>query len=257
MQPVLSRFSLKIQIGSLVALAGLILAGLLGVQLVGGGITRNAAAIAAREELIGERATALDLALLQSRSQEKEFLLRRDGALIDDHDRALDAARAALDAIGAALPANDPRQNEVATVRKDLGAYAALFKTLADGQRRVGLDENDGLMGKLRGSIHAVEDSLNAHDELHLAVLMLMMRRHEKDFFARLDAKYVDEFNKRMGEFRQTIGASAMPKAARPQILARMEDYQRDFKAASADVLVVAATAQQLNEAYLAIQPAA
>jgi len=257
MQRVLSRFPLKIQIGSLVALAGLILAGLLGVQLVGGGITRNAAAIAVREELIGGRATALDLALLRSRSQEKDFLLRKDGTLIDDHDKALAAAQSSLDAIGAALPANDPRLADVATVRRDLGAYAALFKTLADGQKRVGLDENDGLMGKLRGSIHAVEDSLKAHDELHLAVLMLMMRRHEKDFFARLDGKYVDDFDTRIGEFRQAIGASAVPKAARAEILARMDDYQRDFKAAASDILAVAATARQLNDSYLAIQPAA
>ena len=255
MQAALSRVPLKIQIGSLVALAGLILAGLLAVQWIGASVSGEAAGLAKRESSFGAQATQLDMALLDGRRREKDFLLRKDGASITEHAASMRAATAALDAMDGALPSGDARHADVTAVRKGLALYGETFHALTDDQTRVGLSEKDGLMGALRGSVHEVETILKSYDELRLAVLMLMMRRHEKDFLARLDPKYIDELDQRVTEFGKAITGSAVPTDARPAIMERMTAYQRDFKAAAQGTLAVAATTKRLSDSYAAVQP--
>jgi HAMP domain-containing protein len=58
-----------------------------------------------------------------------------------------------------------------------------------------------GLEGSLRDAIHTVENSGFEFDK----VTMLMLRRHEKDFFLRKDIKYQQEFNKRFDILQQQI----------------------------------------------------
>jgi methyl-accepting chemotaxis protein len=51
-------------------------------------------------------------------------------------------------------------------------------------------------------AVHAVETQLKKYDQPRLAVLMLMMRRHEKDFILRGDEKDGDELQKALGNSR-------------------------------------------------------
>ncbi|TAN69656.1 MAG: methyl-accepting chemotaxis protein, partial [Magnetospirillum sp.] len=255
MQVILSRFPLKVQIGSLVALAGLIL-GISLIVLWGGQSAAGAAGDrAAMESAIGERAAILDRTLLDARRREKDFLLRKDAKYVAEHAQSMQVVAATLDGMTAAMGDADPRHPQVETVRKGIATYTAKFARLTDEQTRTGLNEKEGLMGALRGSVHEVETILKSHDELRLAVLMLMMRRHEKDFLARLDPKYIDELDKRVAEFDKALQTSAVPVEARAAVQARMTAYQRDFKAAAGASLAAAAAARDLSDAYATIQP--
>jgi len=256
MSALLSRFSLKVQIGSLVALAGLILASLLVVQGIGGTAIDAADKVAEREGIIGEQAVALNLALLDGRRREKDFLLYKDAKYVAEHAQSAQAALDALDAMTNAMEPDDPRRTQAAEVRKGITLYIETFRRMTEEQTRVGLNEKEGLMGTLRASVHEVETALKSYDELRLAVLMLMMRRHEKDFLARLDAKYIGELDQRVGEFGKAIGTSAVPIEAQAAILERMAAYQRDFKAAAEGSLKVAETTRVLSENYAATRPA-
>jgi HAMP domain-containing protein len=62
-----------------------------------------------------------------------------------------------------------------------------------------------GLEGSLREAIHSVENSGFEFDK----VSMLMLRRHEKDFFLRKDLKYQQEFNMRFDILQQQIQLTA------------------------------------------------
>ena len=55
--------------------------------------------------------------------------------------------------------------------------YATRFNNVVSAQRLIGLNENQGLQGKLRDAVHTVEKRLAEFDQPRLAVLMLMMRR--------------------------------------------------------------------------------
>ena len=63
--------------------------------------------------------------------------------------------------------------------------------------------------------MHAIETALKEFDEPRLAVTMLMMRRHEKDFMLRRNAKYGDDIKKRAAEF--TAGLAGVRDPARRQ----------------------------------------
>lgn len=58
-----------------------------------------------------------------------------------------------------------------------------------------------GIEGELRSAIHDVEDSNFPYDK----VTMLMLRRHEKDFFLRKNLKYLEKFNKEIEQFQSDI----------------------------------------------------
>ncbi len=254
MQALFSRFSLKIQIGSLVALAGLTLAVLMTVLLVGQSASDRAATAAAREETIGDQASALDRAMVGARRREKDFLLRKDTKYVGEQAESIRAAQAAIDTMVTAMAADDPRRQQVEAIRKGIAAYTDAFRRVVEGQSRVGLTEQDGLLGALRGSVHEIETALKAHDDLRLTVLMLMMRRHEKDFLARLDAKYADELDQRVAEFDKALTGSDIAASERTALRERLAAYHRDFKAAVQAILGVTASTRALSDTSSAIQ---
>jgi len=254
MQRLLSRFSLRFQIGALVALAGVILASLLIVQWVGGQGTEQARQVASREAVVGENAAALDHALLDGRRHEKNFQLRNDSSYLAQHAATMRDAQAALDGMDAALPPGDARHADIAAVRQGILAYIDIFQTLAKSQMAVGLSEKEGLMGTLRGSVHEIEAELKLHEDSRLTILMLMMRRHEKDFFARIDPAYMEELDKRAAEFTNVLATSSLAPDLRASLQGHLTAYQRDFKLAAQGVLTVASTGKQLVSSYAAVQ---
>ncbi len=251
----LSNFSLKVQIATLVVLAGLIIVLTLVVLWGGQSLSQAASDLAMMESAVGEHATTLDRTLLDARRREKDFLLRKDAKYVAEHAQSMGVAASALDGMSAAMVASDARKPQVEAVRKGIAVYTERFAKLVEEQIKVGLNEKEGLMGALRGSVHEVETILKSHDEARLAVLMLMMRRHEKDFLARLDPKYIGDLDKRVAEFDKAIQSSAVPADVRPAILERMAAYQRDFKAAAAGTLAAAAATRDLSDAYASVQP--
>ena len=86
--------------------------------------------------------------------------------------------------------------------------------------------KDHGVEGELRNSIHEVEDAPYEYDK----ALMLMLRRHEKDFFLRKDEKYLQRFNGSTAVFRQAILASdSSQTAGAKRILANLDNYQEKF----------------------------
>jgi len=80
-----------------------------------------------------------------------------------------------------------------------------------------------GLEGELRKAIHAVEASDYAYD----MALMLMLRRHEKDFFLRKDLRYYEKFEKDYLVFRETLLSDSLKTVA---LVALLDDYFNKFR---------------------------
>ncbi|UVO35756.1 hypothetical protein KUL72_31035 [Bradyrhizobium arachidis] len=87
-----------------------------------------------------------------------------------------------------ALPDNDPLKQAI-SLRPVINLYATRFQNVVSAQRNLGFNEDDGFQGKLRNAVHAVEQRLAELNQAHLTILMLTMRRHEKDFILRGDDK--------------------------------------------------------------------
>jgi GAF domain-containing protein len=81
-----------------------------------------------------------------------------------------------------------------------------------------------GLEGKLREAVHAVEQ-IEGIDK----VLLLSLRRHEKDFMLRKDWKYVNDFDKKIALLTTSIGNSN--KEEQITISKNIQTYQQNFNA--------------------------
>ncbi|MBK5959390.1 methyl-accepting chemotaxis protein [Rhodoplanes elegans] len=243
-------------------IAGLGVLGIVGLAVVGG-LYLTGTAEQSRYRLDAATARTLDrdatrvlVDLLELRRAEKDFLLRKDARYADRHAASSRKVADALATLQAdAGKADGTLAADIAAVRAGFDVYATQFRTLAEARTRLGLDESSGLEGSLRKSVHAIEQQVSRLDQPQLLVTMLMMRRHEKDFMLRGDARYGAEMKTRDGEFRTKLAAADMPDAARAVVTMALAAYQADFAAWMAEAQRVAVAQKAVSETFAAIEP--
>jgi methyl-accepting chemotaxis protein len=255
------RFRSRIRITHRIAAIGA--TGVLGVVIVGG-IYLFGAAAQDRHRQVADDAQAtfavanqLYVNLLESRRAEKDFLLRSDMKYVERHgalDKTIREDIAALRARTSGDGLADLTQ-KIDVISKGFQSYQTHFAAVVQTKQRLGLNENLGLEGALRGSVHAIETKLNELKEPKLLVTMLMMRRHEKDFMLRRDAKYGGDMKKRAAEMIAGLEAVDAPTAVKDDIKQKLAAYQRDFFAWMDAALVLANEQKQTSDAYAAIEP--
>ncbi len=237
--------------------------GLIGVVLIGGihlygEHAIDAHRIAADEaRTIAELNGRIEVELLESRRAEKDFLLRNDTKKADSQVQLaakvaadIDVLRGRMLSIGKADLAG-----QIEGMRASLARYQAHFEAMVELKKQLGLNEESGLEGRLRGSVHAIETKVR---ELHgsgLLVTMLMMRRHEKDFMLRRDRKYGDEIGKRGTEFIASVDAADIPEPVKADLKKTLADYQRDFGSWMETALKLAAEQRATSESFSAVEP--
>ena len=254
MESALGRIGVRLQVG---------LIGLVGVAIM---VTVAALSFTSmrhqnEKQQVMDRSTQADellntinIAMLQARRHEKDFLLRSADTYAEKQGKSEAAASEAVDRLIKVL--TDPEDRTLAQSLKDkLAPYRTSFAEVVALKRQLGLDENAGLLGTMRGAIHAIEGALKSHNEASMQVLMLMMRRHEKDFLARHDAKYGDELQKRAAEFTTLLQASPLDDAERADILAKLGAYRDAFLAMMAADLKLAEALKQVSAGYSALEP--
>ncbi len=140
-------------------------------------------------------------------------------------------------------------------VKAGIVAYGEAFAAVVTLQNMVGLTEDDGLLGALRDSVHAAEGLLDAADQPRLTILMLMMRRHEKDFLARHDVKYADELRRSGEEFDRALAAAPLPAGQKAAIAGPMRRYRDDFFRLVDGVKALDAATRTLEQRYNLVDP--
>lgn len=162
--------------------------------------------------------------LLQLRRHEKDFMLRLDplyATRFNDRKGELESELAKLESIfdSYSLP-----REQLAGIRSSFARYTREFTNLVELQIAIGMDESSGQQGEFRRNIHALEEALANEGLDSLSLLMLQLRRHEKDFLLRLDLSYSDQGQKTYEELRQLLLASSL--ADQVPVL---DNYQQGF----------------------------
>ncbi|WP_319532242.1 HAMP domain-containing protein [uncultured Cohaesibacter sp.] len=108
---------------------------------------------------------------------------------------------------------------------------------IVEARKIAGLSEEEGLKGQLRLAVKTVEAKLGDFSKDNpdvvidaIMVKMLMLRRHEKDYMLRQEEKYIETFNKRIGEFYEVLEASAVPSSLKSDAVPLMQDYDAKFQ---------------------------
>jgi methyl-accepting chemotaxis protein len=195
--------------------------------------------------------------LLKLRRAEKDFLLRKDEKYVRLHEEMSKQVAVDMSELRrrAASSGQDDLTQKLGAIQEGYQNYSSHFAVLAVARIKLGLGEELGLEGSLRKSVHEIEAALKTFEKPALVVTMLMMRRHEKDFMLRGEAKAVTDMKARAAEFSAQLAASDISTAARADLTQKLAAYQHDFFEWVDTSLFIAAEQKAVSESFAAIEP--
>jgi len=170
----------------------------------------------------------LSVDVLSLRKHEKDFLARKDTKYGDKFASSIEHLHKDIDDLKTSLSAEGLSTEQAKTLDDLASEYDKLFQQLVKLQLEIGLDAKSGLYGSLRSAVHDVETLAKESGEYEILFDMLMLRRNEKDFMLRRDAKYIGKFDDNIGNFEASL--QDIQPLKQSQILAGLKRYQADFK---------------------------
>ncbi len=202
-----------------------------------------------------EAASELSARMLDARRIEKDFLLRSEMQYADRHLAVEKDINAALASLRARVENAPELLQKVEAIDAGYKLYAMHFAALVSIKQLLGLNENSGLQDALRKSAHTIEAMLDKTANLSLRTMLLMMRRHEKDFMLRRDPRYAQEMKQRAAEFAEGLAASDLSSEAQDDINVKMAVYQRDFFAFVESTQELGREQKGVSDSYSKIEP--
>ena len=249
------RLTHKITAIGIVGVVGVILVG--AIHMYGEAATSGYRAAAEEARSIAELNDRIEIELLEGRRAEKDFLLRNDAKRADRQIEISKSVAADMDSLrGKVMAVGKPElARQIEAMNASLKQYQGHFALVVDQKLKLGLDENAGLEGRLRTSVHDIEARVAAlHNQLLLAD-MLTMRRHEKDFMLRREGKYGNEMKEAAAAFTRDVDAADISEAARAELRQKLADYQRDFLAWMETALTLGNELKATSDAFSAVEP--
>ena len=202
-------------------------------------------------------AKEVNIQMLQSRRNEKDFLIRRDlkyqEKMNESVSMLLDAANE-IKTTSQALGENEinAEAGQIVSLAQD---YKGIFEQIVQAWQRKGLDENSGFQGEFRKVVHEVEDIINTVENDTLKAQMLMIRRHEKDYILRVDQKYVDRNLAAVSELKSLAAAAELDAGVASEIRSKLDSYNRAFKNLVDEDNTINSITGQMRETVHNIEP--
>lgn len=199
-------------------------------------------------------AMEIEIGALQMRRREKDFLLRNDPDYLQRYIAEADRVSTLIDRLGA-LDAPAEVRAAAARLADRLPEHRTTFEGVVAERTALGLTPSEGLEGSLRAAVHAVETRLAELEDAELTVLMLMMRRHEKDFMLRVQERYIDRLDTRQIEFAELLAQRDYSPAIQNELLGLMRTYGTDFHAWAETRLVHTENVARLSAVFAEMAP--
>ncbi|PVZ65618.1 methyl-accepting chemotaxis protein [Pelagibaculum spongiae] len=156
----------------------------------------------------------LEQGLLQLRRNEKDFLLRQQDKYLKQHKDNLNQQFQIEQQLASLLTEQGINQQALGTYHSAIETYQKRFEQLANTMIQQGLDEKQGLRGKLRSAAKSLEQQLYVLQRDDLSKSLLSLRRQEKDFLLRKNLKYRDQFIQQADALLLQLSHEGQPVAA-------------------------------------------
>ncbi|MGZ9897460.1 methyl-accepting chemotaxis protein [Shewanella gaetbuli] len=169
--------------------------------------------------------------IFELRKEEKDFLTRLDVKYLDKHNKNFEDLARLFDDVETVLDDRGIQTSALMGLKSSIQTYQKIFNEIVVLQKEIGLTPKTGLYGNLRAAVHNVETILDANDEDALLVVMLQLRRNEKDFMLRRLPKYIDTFTANIALFKDKVSQTYLPANVKSELLANIDQYHNDFKA--------------------------
>jgi methyl-accepting chemotaxis protein len=250
------RISHKIGLLAVLAMTGMV--GIEGAHLYKDRLLASYSAAGAAAQSVSQLTSAIQIGMLQERRHEKDFLLRKDEKYVGQHDAVAAQLRKDVTQLAAEVEAAglDTGSAEATKLPSLLDAYTSSFGELVALDRTLGLTHEDGQQGELRKAVHALEDMISGSSSNdHLKVMLLSMRRHEKDFMLRLDKKYVDKLAEQKAGMESDPSFLQLDGTANGEARRSLDAYHATFTAYAENSIAEAAKRKEVSAAFAEIEP--
>ncbi len=244
-----SRFPIRIQLSIPIIITILGLAIIAGIFFVG--TSENKAAVgeylSSRADLDASR--KIDRLILSASGHEKEYVAQKKAHVLEVYAKEVEELQNIVENLK--TKSNDQEEiSKLETLGASVTKFDNLFSKAVKEIAILGLDEKQGLQGSLRKAVHGIEETLKHENIQTLTITMLMMRRHEKDFMLRSNAKYIGRMDKRNAEFLAQLQSSDIEGEHKALLTEKMVLYQSGFKKMTASWLALSSTEEEMSVAF-------
>ncbi len=175
-------------------------------------------------------AMEVDAGILEVLRSEKDFIATQDEKAYQQGQGMLKKTREAAEELSRVASTVDPKVAENAReIFQNLEGFGGKFQAMVETSRVRGFSENEGVQREFRDAVHALEAAFEKLQRNELTVLVLQMRRHEKDYMLRGDAKYVDLTHAMVATIKEEVGKANLPAALKQELIGLAENYRQGF----------------------------
>ncbi len=214
-------------------LLGIVIGGALlivgGLYAVNSYLVNRADESTSKLNLFLEQNLEFKASILHSQVDFKDFLSFQRAEFVDSYAQTMKEAFTQLESIRLLIPDTEllPLLDEARTTLED---YQRQFMEMAELRIDIiGLDEKSGFRVELREAVHKVESKLNETDNIQLLASMLMLRRHEKDFFMRVNEDYLVKHREEYARFTGLLDRSNLSATDKRAVRKLIDDYRTKF----------------------------
>jgi methyl-accepting chemotaxis protein len=179
-------------------------------------------------------AFAIESRLTSMRSAADRFLLTRDPAFADK--TLIEAARLRAEADGLA-GFDEASARTAAAIGTLVENFAERFEAIVQAWRTRGLDEDSGLQGAFRDAAHELQERSAQFNVDRLYLLLLQVRRGEKDLGLRREAEYQKRVYQLLDEMQSELTASSLGDDTKQSLSDEIAAYRDRFTRYAVGVL--------------------
>ncbi|MCU4176041.1 methyl-accepting chemotaxis protein [Carboxylicivirga sp. N1Y90] len=194
----------------------------------------------------------LEIVQLQLRRNEKDFLARsitdinffeqNESKYVTSFSEKIAEITALCEKLEASPYLNDDGVKEkLLTVHSYFSEYEVKFDQLTKSYHQLGF-KDWGKVGEMRSAIKTVETIIQSLDLDKAEIMMLTLRRREKDFLIRKDITYRDRFNADVIEFKKVMEKSYLSQSKRSEVDELISKYASTFNAVVDNYVLIGLT---------------
>jgi len=179
-------------------------------------------------------ALTIEIDMLEAQRAEKRFVLTRNESFARQVAENLEQAHikaAEMGGIGQSMVPVAERMKRL------IQNYGQRFQDVADAWRIKGLDHNSGLQGAFRDTVHELETMAGRLEVDRLYLLLLQIRRAEKDMGLRREVQYRDRVRRLIEDFGEEAASSELEQGVRARLFHEIETYRETFEAYALEIL--------------------
>lgn len=202
----------------------------------------------------GELSNQINIQFLEMRRLEKDFIIDKDTALLEEHETALRSVESLINEILA-----NPPTEESASLLEDmklyLGLYEGSFKEMVQSMVDAGLDESSGYLGKLISSANNINELIISEGALELQNSLFSIRQHENTFIDTPDEEISNAMLDEISILENLISESGMDEDVAFFIESDLEVYTESFLAYGESVRLLTENRETFSDVALEFTP--